>query len=90
MKKGVSPKRMKKIDGIAHDLFVAYVSPYIKRSKRRAAEMLALFERKPMATSSHPVIKKIIRDGRGVDGMQAAMMTWGYLAAICRYKVVTS
>lgn len=86
MKKSFSPKRMKQIDGIAYDLWKAYVQPYVKKSRRRASEMKLLFESRPGPGSSHPVIKKIVKDGRGIDGWHAAMMTWDYLAAVCRYQ----
>ena len=84
MIKGISPQRMKKIDRISHELWKKYVKPYIGRSRVRTWEMLQLLQSGPLPRCSHPIIRKIFKDGRGMDGFNAAMMTWSYLAAQCR------
>lgn len=78
---------MKKIDPISHGLWRDIVLPYVGRSKKRTKEALKLFESgPPMAPrSKHPLVKAIFKDGRGMDGLNAAGMTYGYLANLCRY-----
>lgn len=81
----VSPRKMRTINPISYDLWRKHVEPYVKRSRKRTSEMKELFASGPMPGCSHPVIKKIIKDRLGVAEFQEAMMTWNYLAAMCRY-----
>ncbi|MFA6407366.1 MAG: hypothetical protein WCV80_01520 [Candidatus Paceibacterota bacterium] len=86
MDKGISLREMKKIDPISYALWRDYVKPHVKRSRLKVNGMKLIFEGGPSPKSSNPVVKKIIKDGRGMDGFQAAMMTWNYLAALCRHQ----
>jgi acid phosphatase family membrane protein YuiD len=76
---------MKRIDPISYDIWYEFVRPYVKRSIKRTKEVRVLFSKGPMPSHSHPLVKKIIKNKAGMDGFQAAMMTWGYLAAMCRF-----
>lgn len=81
----VSPQRMRTIDPISYGLWQKYVKPYVKRSRKRTSEIKELFASGPLSNCSHPAIKKIIENRLGVAEFQEAMMTWNYLAAMCRY-----
>ena len=85
MPRRISPQRMRKIDIIAYSLWRKYIQPNVGRSRKKLKVIRLLLEAGPLLMSSNPIIKKVIGDGRGTDGFQAAMMTWNYLAAICRY-----
>ncbi len=85
MTRAVSVRRMRTIDPLSCDLWRMHVAPYVKQSMRRASDMQRVFERGPGPTSNHPVVRAIIRDGRGTDGFQAAMMTWQYLASLAKH-----
>ncbi len=85
MVKAVSPERMKRIDPLSYGLWKKFIRPYVGRSRVRTREMRQVFESYPQASCPHPVIKKIVRNGAGTDGFHAAMMTWTYLAGVCRH-----
>lgn len=81
----VSPQEMRRIDPLSYDLWKKFIRPYVGRSMMRTRDMRQLLESGPSPTCPNPVIKKIIKNGAGMDGFQAAMMTWAYLAAVCRH-----
>ncbi len=84
----VSPKRMAKIDHISYVLWKKCVEPYVRRSIKRTKALRLALERGPSPNVVNPVIQKIIKKGKfngGMDGFNAAMMTFSYLAAVCRY-----
>jgi len=88
MFKGISAQRMKKIDPISYTLWQRFVKPFVGRSVVRTKAMRLLLLSGPTGTCSHPVIRMMVRSGLGMDGLNAAMMTWGYLASICRYHEI--
>ena len=76
---------MRKIDPISYAFWQTYIKPHVKRSLAKTRAMRLLLKAGPLPGNKNPVIKRIIKDGRGMDGFQAAMMTWNYLTAICRH-----
>jgi hypothetical protein len=72
------------VDAIANALWRDYVRPFVGRSLKRTRVARKLFSGGPPVTSSNPLVQSILVDGRGMDGTNAALMTWGYLASLCR------
>ena len=81
----VSSQRERQIERASYYLWQKYVKPHVKRSLVRTRDFRRMMERGPMPGHKNPIVRQIIRDGRGMDGFQSAMMTWGYLAAVCRH-----
>ena len=85
MSKTVSPQRMSTIDPTSYELWNKFVKPFVGRSRRRTNELRCLFEKGPMPGTDNPIAKKIISNRLGMEDFQTAMMTWAYLAAMCRH-----
>jgi hypothetical protein len=50
--------------------------------------LLTELHRMPYAGSIHnPILNRMVKDGAGFDGLNAAMMTYGYLQHICLYFI---
>lgn len=83
-----SPREMKKIDLISYRLYKDYIEPVVGRSRKKVMTLKNEIHGGPpiMGKSTNLTIRKILKDGRGMDGMNAAMMTFGYLEAILQYQ----
>ncbi len=77
-------RKMRSTDPISHSLWKEYIAPFVKQSVKRTRDLRSLLSRGPLPGNENPVIKKLFKDGRGMDGHQSAMMTFSYLAALCK------
>ena len=83
--RGMSPEKARARDLIAYHHWGAYVGPYVGRSIRRTREMRKFFERAPLPGNPDPIFQKMVKDGRGMDGLNAAGVTFNHLVMMLRY-----
>ena len=75
-------------DGVSLRLWARCVSVEEENDVAAMKALLADVERMPYAGSvKNPILKRMVKDGAGFDGLNAAMMTYGYLKHICLHFI---
>lgn len=75
-------------DDITLRLWKSYVSLEEQNDVSTLKALLAEIINNPYpVNTTNPILKRMIADGTGFDGYNAAMMTLGYLQNICLYYI---
>lgn len=84
------PRRIPRIvnDDISLRLWSQYVSEEEQNDVLIMKNLLEEVKRKLLPSEAkNPILIRMISDGAGFDGLNAVMMTYGYLEAICHHYI---
>lgn len=75
-------------DSLSLRLWCRCVSVEEQEDLEAMKSLLAELQRNPFPSHVHDsILTRMVNDGAGFDGLNAAMMTYGYLQHICQYYI---
>lgn len=82
----VSLEAMEVIDEIAFRLWTTYVTPEEQADPEVMRNLRLDIETDPYPVNpENPILKRMVEDGAGFDGYNAAMITLSYISSLCSY-----
>lgn len=88
---GLSLEELREVDEISYGLWTRCVTA---EEQRDLPSLLALrdeIENNPYPVDpANPILKRMVEDGSGFDGYNAAMITLGYVRQLCLFYEISS
>jgi len=83
----ISPENLEKIDPISHGLWKRCVREDEQKNHVVMRALIDEITNRGMSAwdSNNEVVQRMLEDGMGFDGFQAAMMTLNYVRSLARY-----